>query len=107
MFLWIALFLAATVILYKACKRDNLNPWLYLPGLKWGKSPSLTRKERILISLYLSLSLISASFFPVEEVTWAIIENRVMFFLILFAVCYFIAFSTHNFKERRSSDEEN
>ncbi len=105
MFLWIALFLAATVILYKACKRDNLNPWLYLPGLKRDKSPRLTRKERILISLYISLSLISASFFPVEEVAWPIIENRVMFFLILFAVCYFIPFSTHNFKERKADEE--
>lgn len=90
--LGVVFFILGSSLLFKAHKRNNVNPIRVIFNLKRMEFPPLSKKERTLVALFMSLALIGLSFAIVPEINFDRIKERVILFIGSCVVWYFALF---------------
>ena len=85
--LGVVFFILGSSILNKAHKRNNTNPIRALFNFRM-EFPPLSKMERILTALFMSLALVGLSFAVVSEINFDRIKERAIVFIFFYIVWY-------------------
>lgn len=90
--LGVVFFVLGSSLLFKAQKRNGVNPIHAIFDFKKMEFPPLSKKERILVALFMSIALIGLSFAFVPEINFDHIKERAIIFIGSFMAWFFALF---------------
>lgn len=88
----VVFFILGSSLLFKAHRRNGVNPIRAIFDLKRMGFPPLSKKERILVALFMSAALTGLSFAVISEINFDRIKERVVIFIVNCMIWYFVLF---------------